>query len=276
MNTNRVLAILVFGIAAPALAHAQVGAGGGGRGKAVATPGVRFQITESTPIEVTPVKNAPFAARAETEFTQILLDGNRIDRRYESSVARDSRGRTRREEEIALLGPLAAAGATAPRLVTVIDPDAGVSYTIDDEQRVAYRTPTIQNAEAAKLALAKLQAQLKNVASAGDAAPKQATTTDLGSRTIEGVRAQGTRTTQTIAAGAIGNALPIEVVSERWFSPELQMAVLVTRHDPQNGDTVYRLTNVQRGEQADALFAVPPGYEIKNGGKKAFFVSPKK
>jgi hypothetical protein len=98
------------------------------------------------------------------------------------------------------------------------------------------------------------------------------TTADLGSRIIEGVRAQGTRTTQTIAAGAIGNALPIEIVSERWFSPELQMAVLITRHDPQNGDTEYRLTNIVRGEQADALFSIPAGYDVKDGTMKFFLL----
>jgi hypothetical protein len=105
---------------------------------------------------VTPVKNAPFAAQAVTEFTQILLDGNRIDRRYESSVARDSRGRTRREEQIALVGALASTGAAAPRLVTVVDPDAGVSYTIDDEQRVAYRNVAVQKKNLANIELGKI------------------------------------------------------------------------------------------------------------------------
>ena len=87
----------------------------------------------------------------------------------------------------------------------------------------------------------------------------------LGTRTIEGVKAEGTRTTSTIPAGAIGNLMPIEVTSERWFSPELQMAVLITRRDPRAGETVYRLMNIVRGEQADALFAVPPDYEIRDG-----------
>ena len=91
---------------------------------------------------------------------------------------------------------------------------------------------------------------------------------DLGVRTIEGVRAQGTRTTTTIPAGAIGNVRPIEIVSERWFSPELQMPVLITRRDPRNGETTYRLTNILRGEQPDGLFTVPAGYEVKDGNLK--------
>lgn len=72
----------------------------------------------------------------------------------------------------------------------------------------------------------------------------------LGTRMIEGVRAEGTRPTSTIPAGAIGNLMPIEVTSERWFSPELQMAVLITRRDPRAGATVYRLTNIVRRRTA--------------------------
>ena len=50
----------------------------------------------------------------------------------------------------------------------------------------------------------------------------QVSTETLAPREIEGIRAEGTRTTMTIPAGAMGNVLPIEVVSERWYSPELQ------------------------------------------------------
>ena len=46
---------------------------------------------------------------------------------------------------------------------------------------------------------------------------------DLGQQTIEGVSATGTRTTTEIPAGAIGNEQPIKIVSEQWFSPELQV-----------------------------------------------------
>jgi hypothetical protein len=82
------------------------------------------------------------------------------------------------------------------------------------------------------------------------------------------VRAQGTRTTTTIPTGAIGNVRPIEIVSERWFSAELQMPVLITARDPRNGETTYRLTNIVRGEQQDGLFTVPAGYDVRDGNMK--------
>ena len=84
----------------------------------------------------------------------------------------------------------------------------------------------------------------------------------LGTRQIEGVSAEGTRMTTTIPAGQIGNLNPINGVSERWFSKELQMAVLITRRDPRSGDTVYRLTNIVRTEPPPDLFTVPSDYRI--------------
>jgi hypothetical protein len=274
-----------------AATHAQKAVSGGGRGVVAVVPAAGFKINEAAPIEVTLVKNAPFAAQAVTEFTQTLEDGNRIDRRYLSSIARDSRGRTRREEEIALIGPFfTAANAGAPRLVTIVDADAGVTYTLDEEQRVAFRS--LRAGDKQLLELTKLNealktkvvgriidgsgraaaAEIKKAEAAlqkqSDAAAEQTTTQDLGSRTIEGVRAQGTRTTTTIPTGAIGNVRPIEIVSERWFSAELQMPVLITRRDPRNGETTYRLTNILRGEQQDGLFTVPAGYEVRDGSLK--------
>jgi hypothetical protein len=85
----------------------------------------------------------------------------------------------------------------------------------------------------------------------------------LGSKIIEGLVAEGTRTTLTIPAGQIGNERPIEVVTERWYSPELQLVVMTRNSDPRMGESVYRLTKVQRSEPARHLFEVPPDYTIK-------------
>jgi hypothetical protein len=84
----------------------------------------------------------------------------------------------------------------------------------------------------------------------------------LGKQTIEGVAAEGTRSTATIAAGAIGNEMPISSVTERWYSAELQTVVMSKRSDPRFGETVYKLTNIQRGEQPATLFEVPPDYTV--------------
>lgn len=89
----------------------------------------------------------------------------------------------------------------------------------------------------------------------------------LGKRMIDGVEAEGTRSTLTIPAGQIGNDLPIDTISERWYSDELKTTVMTTRKDPRTGEIIYRLTNLRRGEPARQLFEVPPDYKIiENSG----------
>jgi hypothetical protein len=84
----------------------------------------------------------------------------------------------------------------------------------------------------------------------------------LGTQTMEGVSAQGERRTSTIEAGAIGNDRPIQIVSERWYSPDLQMEVMTRRSDPRTGEEITRLVNINRAEPDPSLFQVPAGYQL--------------
>jgi hypothetical protein len=86
---------------------------------------------------------------------------------------------------------------------------------------------------------------------------------DLGTQTIEGVPATGTRVTFTIPAGQVGNERPIEIVDERWYSKDLQAFVMTKHSDPRSGETVYRLTDISRTEPDHSLFQVPADYEVK-------------
>jgi len=85
----------------------------------------------------------------------------------------------------------------------------------------------------------------------------------LGKQTMEGVEVEGSRSITTIPAGEIGNEQPIEIVSERWFSPELQTVVMTRHSDPRMGETTYRLTNINRSEPARSLFEVPADFTIQ-------------
>jgi TonB family protein len=87
----------------------------------------------------------------------------------------------------------------------------------------------------------------------------------LGTQMVEGIAAEGTRYIDTIPAGAIGNEREINIVRERWYSPELQMVVLTKHVDPRYGESTQRLTNIDRNEPDASLFQVPDGYEIKEG-----------
>jgi hypothetical protein len=89
------------------------------------------------------------------------------------------------------------------------------------------------------------------------------TTEKLGRKEIEGVTTEGTRVTIAIPAGAIGNLAPIEIVSERWYSPELQTVVYSRRSDPRFGETTYRVTNIIRAEPSAELFQIPADYRVE-------------
>ncbi len=77
---------------------------------------------------------------------------------------------------------------------------------------------------------------------------------------LGGVLANGYRSTTTIPAGAIGNDRPINIVTERWHSDELQIMVKSTNSDPRFGDTTYEVTNIVQGPQDPALFQIPADY----------------
>jgi hypothetical protein len=93
--------------------------------------------------------------------------------------------------------------------------------------------------------------------------PKNVKKEALGKQTIEGVEAEGVRFTTTIAAGEIGNEQPINIVSERWYSEELQTVVMSKHSDPRMGENTYRLVNINRSEPAHSLFELPSDYTVK-------------
>jgi hypothetical protein len=250
------------------------------------------------------VTGAPYSAQALTESTQTLSDGNRIVNKSISSIHRDSEGRTRREQTLRGFGPFAV-GGEPPQTIIITDPVAGVSYTLDPRTHVARKMPAFhfefktyapkppsgERDEDVLIERAPLpeppvagppqgegpQAEMFTLKTPHPAPGAQfvfkrergrqdkAVTEKLGSQIIEGVTAEGSRTTVTIPAGEIGNERPIEIVSERWYSPELKTVVMTRHSDPRFGETVYRLTNISRNEPARSLFEVPADYTLREG-----------
>jgi hypothetical protein len=234
-------------------------------------------------------KDAPFTATAITEIDQPLADGNRIRQRSASAVARDRAGRTRREVALGAVGPLLAAGE-APRLVHLHDPVAGTDVTLDPARKIAFKAPRAEPRVApppgekgdavteedrrivvggphAPLPIGlpppsatPLVIPLVDGVPPGGAAPARE---ELGTQVIEGLKAQGTRTTITIPPGKVGNERPIAIVTERWVSPELGLVVLSKHSDPRLGTTTYRLTAIERREPSAATFEIPAGFTIE-------------
>lgn len=266
---------------------------------------VMSELRAKMAVEAKITPGAPYSAEAVTETTQTLADGNRINRKSVTRVYRDSEGRTRREDvddsgaviNVSIVDPVA-------HLSYVLDPSSRTAYR-NSFLLAAPAMMRSRVAIGAGEAVAKMEGEMlrkraieEKVASADappppppappapDGPPKppppppppgtraaveRAATTavtreDLGSQTVEGVNATGTRSLTTIPAGAIGNLQPIKVVNEQWFSPDLQVLVMTKHSDPRSGETTYRLQSIIRAEPDRSLFTVPPDYTMKESG----------
>ena len=194
------------------------------------------------------VKGAPYSATITTESVQTLSNGTRITHKTSASVYRDSDGRTRREQTFGPIGQFAASG-DAPQMTFIEDPVAGAHFVLDARNKTAQ----------------KMKIRSDSPPKNRPPSTSQAKTESLGTKTIEGVEAEGTRSTITIPAGQIGNDQPVEIVSERWYSQELQVVVLSKHTDPRMGEHTYKLTNINRSEPAKTLFEVPADYTVTEG-----------
>jgi hypothetical protein len=291
-----------------------------------------FFLSSDANVDGKVVTGAPFSATETTTLTQTLANGTHIVQKQEASTARDSAGRTRREQNLSSIGPWSTADNKS--LVFINDPVAKAHYALEPDGQTAVKStlgtspgnlafvtsdggfggPGGQPVTIARSALsvnADIVAGARVTADAplvppppppgaevtafppmdsaapgagvmifshregvgGDNAPPLglhqpsadfASVETLPSQVIEGVKAEGKRTTTRIPAGTIGNDQDIFITSEVWFSPELQTVVLVKRNDPRVGESVMSLSNIQRNEPDPSLFQVPAGYTVKD------------
>ncbi|MBV8856030.1 MAG: hypothetical protein JOZ02_03625 [Acidobacteria bacterium] len=238
-----------------------------------------FTTPDST-FERKVVKGSPFAAESVTEHVQRLGDGNRMVRKSTAKLFRDSAGRTRREHTLTR-GAVTAPDGQEPRLIIINDPVGQVEYLVDTARGTIRKTPMTPGlAEARREAMGTDESfgVLMPTSTAhrrqaeGDAAqplpePKKER---LETQQIEGVSAEGTRITVTIPAGEFDNEQPLEITHEQWYSPELQMVVLMKHNDPRFGETTFRLTNITRGDPAPDLFTEPQGYRTVDQHEPVF------
>jgi hypothetical protein len=248
-------------------------------------------------------KGAPFTAQQSTESTQTLADGTHITRTNTVTYIRDSQGRVRREDpnSISITDPVGGmtyrfekgshSGMKAPLLhnSVVIFDNSGLSYNLelkekaqalvkeqqdsaDQEKRIGEAvTAGVAREDQQKIELEagareKMTAAGGGRGGRGTITPmdnKNETQESLGSQMMEGVMVDGTRTTVVIPAGQIGNDRPIAIVTERWYSPELQITVMSRHTDPRLGETITKYTGIQRAEPDSALFQVPAGYTLR-------------
>lgn len=189
------------------------------------------------PLNVPSYPGSPFSATAVVEIARTTPDGTPSVTRTITTIARDSKGRTRIDSYYPLLPTDSGEGRL--RSIAIADPVA--------------HTRTILNP-------ANMQATVNSLAAREPDTPLNATGEDLGVSAIEGLAVHGYRTHQTIT---LANGQPSTFTRENWYSEQLQMEVKSKSTSLPGGQTLsFALTQVTLGEPAEASFQVPPEYTL--------------
>ncbi len=196
------------------------------------------------------VTGSPFSAQIISTSSQTLSDGSHISRNVNTRVARDGQGRTYRQQS---------GDGAEKSMVFVHDPVAHTSHVISGDSKTAMLSRIPERDHGPRRAEGP-PPEMRPRARNGE------TIETLAPQNIEGVWAEGTRITRTIPQGSIGNDRDLKVVSETWYSKELQMVVLSKHSDPRMGESSVRMTGLQRGEPDAGLFQVPAGYKVVERG----------
>lgn len=225
------------------------------------------------------ITSLPFTAEAVVETDQTLADGSHVINRQTVTAARDIQGRTYREEILAI----PANGGSAPKAIFITDPVAKANYFLGPDH-IAHKTPMpTESAPAGAVTTsggpAGLALQPFIATRGGGKGPIQAgaqtaqpaqqftrgdlSTEQLGTRVIAGLEANGARSTLTIPAGQVGNQNPLAIVTDRWYSQNLEATVLAKHSDPRFGTSSYQFTTVQQTEPPSSLFQIPSDYTIE-------------
>lgn len=254
-----------------------------------------FSVAMSGKVEV--VKGHGYQADAVTETVQTLADGSHISHKMVASVARDAEGRTMRTETLDGMGLWGSANDKQVKITTVFDPVAGTHTHWESNSKTATVMPMphmpdmttgpvhFNGTEAGVVTSGSFSTEdvveggpmslgpgpgpdtvfvdgVHTMVHSASAASSNETKEELGTRMVEGIEAVGTRVTQVIPAGTIGNDKDLVSTRETWFSPELKIVVNSIRNDPRFGQIRYTLNNIQVSEPNPALFQPPAGYTL--------------
>lgn len=219
-----------------------------------------------------PITGAPYSAVRTTTHVQALANGSTVTHTSQVQEARDSSGRT----YVASL-PGATQGSGETHLfVRVFDPvnRESISWSLNSKQATVMHLPEASQMHGARGPQGGEAAGAGRFHRNGEAP----TVEQLGSKTINGVVSEGTRTTRVIPAGAQGNSEALTITHETWVSQDLKIEVERVDTDPRFGTTTMEVTNLSRAEPNAALFQAPAGYTVKETtmgqGRRGFTAAP--
>ena len=221
------------------------------------------------PLGLNTVAGAPFSGVRSQQSARNFVDGNRIDNGRSVRLYRDSEGRTRIERDLpATAMPASNPGAQFPA-VSIDDPVSGERYELHPQNKTAYvfkglAPATTRVRTEAPGVFASFGGRFYGAQDPGWSKP-----VSLGEKSVNGVKAEGVRREYTIAVGVMGNAKPIVMTVEQWYSPELGLIVTKSNHASTGGEFGFEIENIVQGEPDPALFRIPSDYTRVDIGSMA-------
>ena len=210
----------------------------------------------------------PYTANQKTTTIQTLANGTTITRETNSRQARDSSGRSFRENAIDF--PMVDGETHKQSMFNVFDPvnRITINWSSQSKEAVVFHMadPTqIRHVQLPPSQPIPVPVPVTGIVAAGsNGGQVRPTHEDLGTRTINGLEAKGTRVTTTYPVGRVGNDQPLTVTHETWMSTDLRIPVLQIDNDPRTGVRTVELTDIERGEPDSSLFQPPEGYTVRD------------
>jgi hypothetical protein len=193
-------------------------------------------------ITIADIPGAPFSATVVIESERYWPDGSTQVRRTINLIARDSQGRTHNETR--RLMPEYFHGSPELMSVRLFDPDTRIRTIYEPALHIARQEIIPKKPKATSIPNPSVRIE------------------DLGTDSLNGLPAKGTRHTLTLTAKASGAGEPVEVVDEYWYSEDLHINLLVRHSDPRTGVQTVGVSGLKREEPPASMFQVPPGYKI--------------
>jgi hypothetical protein len=193
-------------------------------------------------LTVPPTAGNPFSATVVVEDQRPMPDGSVETMRTIAIIARDSKGRTHNERRRFM--PEAFHGSPSLMETRIYDPQAHIRFICDPATHTARR-------------------QIISIQLDADPATSPFIhVEDLGSTTLSGVRAVGTRRTYIISAHASPTRKPLEIVSEEWYSKDMNLVLLTHHIDPRTGEQTVGISGLKRDDPPASMFELPKGYTV--------------
>lgn len=198
---------------------------------------------------------APFTATVHTEWIRTLPDGGTFTLVNQRRIARDSQGRI--YEERWFLVPKNGKAVSQNNVIQIADPNA----------RTLYNCFLLIEPHHCNLLKFAERPMTTYKPSAGRAGPLPngngfSTHEELGVKTIEGIDTIGTRDSDTVNEGVIGNDRPFVVKREFWYAASLGINLRSEITDPSFGTQTFTVTDISTSEPEPQLFELPSGFEV--------------